>query len=209
LTGVDKDEVFRGMGATHPGTLAPTPSVAVRLQILQSATDALEHGDEVKVHSGTSEVMARAAVLEADRIAPGSTGWVELRLAEPVAIAVGDRLVVRRPSPSETLGGGVVADASPVRARRRADAVQLLEQRVAPKAGPRLLAVLDVPRTTSEIDERSGLDAAARDAALRDAVATGSVVALGDAFVSRVTYEALATHAIRLCELAHRRTPLR
>src|SRR5207245_7731936 len=37
LTGVDKDEVFRGMVAAHPATVVATPSVAVRLWILPSA----------------------------------------------------------------------------------------------------------------------------------------------------------------------------
>ena len=43
-------------------------------------------------------------------IAPGATGLVEIRLQTPVVAARGDRVIVRRPSPAATLGGGVVLD---------------------------------------------------------------------------------------------------
>ena len=209
LAGVDKDEVSRGMVAVRPGSLTATTAVALHLVVLRSASDAVAHGDEVKVHAGTAEVMAHVAVLEGDQIAPGAAGWVELRLADPLAVAVGDRVVIRRPSPSETLGGGAVADAAPVRARRRTDAVAALEQRSAPRPTSRVLAALDVARTTAEITERSGLDAKARDDALAELVSAGDAIPLADAYVSRATLEALATHAIRIIALAHRRTPLR
>ncbi|HYK98112.1 MAG TPA: selenocysteine-specific translation elongation factor [Candidatus Acidoferrales bacterium] len=209
LSGVDKDEVERGMVAARPGTLAPTNALALRLAILPSASDVVAHGDEVKVHTGTAEVMAHLAVLEGDEIAPGGTAWAELRLPSPLAVTVGDHVVVRRPSPSETLGGGVVADAAPPRMRRRADAVEALVRRSAPRPSSRVLAVLEVPRTVDEIAERSGLGEPERDAALRELVASGEVVPLADAFVSRAAFDALATHALRVCALAHRRTPLR
>ena len=209
LTGVDKDEVVRGMVAVRPGSLSATSAIALRLQVLASASDAVAHGDAVKVHAGTAETMAQLAVLEGDEIAPGSAAWAELRLVEPVAVAVGDRVVVRRPSPSETLGGGAIADAAAGRTRRRADAVAALERRSAPRASSRALAVLDVPRTANEIAERSGLDAKARDDAIAELVAAGEIVPLADAYVSRAAFETMATHASRVAALAHRRTPLR
>jgi selenocysteine-specific elongation factor len=44
------------------------------------------------------------------RLAPGDSGLVEIRLQTPVVAARGDRLIVRRPSPAATLGGGEVLD---------------------------------------------------------------------------------------------------
>ncbi len=209
LVGIEKDAVQRGMVVVRPGSLTPTASIAVRLRVLESASAEVVHDEELKVHAGTAEVMARVNLLEGDAIAPGTQAWAQLRLAAPVALAVGDRVVVRRPSPSETLGGGVVADTAPARARRRADTVALLERRSAPTAVSRLLASLDAPRTASEAGERSGLDAAQRDAAIAEALASGDAVALGDALVARATFEAFATHALRVCAQGHRRAPLR
>ncbi|MBM4435589.1 MAG: selenocysteine-specific translation elongation factor, partial [Chloroflexi bacterium] len=104
LTGVDKDEVERGMTLVRPGSFAPVQVIALRLAVLATASTAVEHDEAVKVHLGTAERVARVAVLEGDGIRPGAEGWAQLRLAEPVVAAPGDRVVVRRPSPPETLG---------------------------------------------------------------------------------------------------------
>ena len=208
LTGVEKDELERGMVIVRPGTLAPVSVVSARVEVLGSASDAIAQDEAVKVHAGTAEVMARVSLLEAATLEPGASGWVQLRLATPLAVAVGDRFVIRRPSPPETLGGGAVADISGERMRRR-EAVALLERRTAPTAASRLLAALDVPRTSDEAGARSGLDATARDAAARELVESGRAVALADALVARESFEAFATRIERTLAATHRRAPLR
>ncbi|HTH70112.1 MAG TPA: selenocysteine-specific translation elongation factor, partial [Candidatus Saccharimonadales bacterium] len=209
LSGIEKEAIDRGMVLARPGTLAPTSAIGTRLAVLADASGPLEHDDAVRVHAGTAEAIARAAVLEAGSIAPGSSGWVQLRLATPIAVTIGDRLVVRRPSPSETLGGGSVADTSGERSRTRAEAVAALERRSAPSAADRLLASFDVPRTLAEAGERSGLDAAARALAYATLVESGQAVALADAAVSREVFESLATRVERTLAMTHRRAPLR
>ena len=209
LSGIEKEAVARGMVLAHPGTLAPTTAIGVRLSMLRDTSGPLEHDDTVRVHAGTAEAIARVSVLEGGAIPPGGTAWVQLRLLAPMTVAVGDRLVVRRPSPSETLGGGSVADTSGDRARTRADAVAALERRSAPSPADRLLASFDVPRTPVEAGERSGLDAEARDDAYAALLASGRAVALADAAVSTVAFEALATRVERTIAMTHRKAPLR
>src|SRR5207249_12234586 len=110
----------------------------------------IAQAEAVRVHAGTAGVMARISLLEGAPLEPGATGWAQLRLAEPLAVAVGDRFVILRPSSPETLGGGSVADISGERMRRRREAVAVLERRSAPTPASRLLAALDVPRTLVE-----------------------------------------------------------
>jgi selenocysteine-specific elongation factor len=209
LAGVEKDQLERGMVIVRPGTLTPVSVVSARVQVLQSVSDALRHDEAVKVHAGTAEVMARASLLESNSLEPGGSGWVQLRLATPLALAVGDRFVIRRPSPPETLGGGAVADVSGERIRRRREAVAVLERRTAPTAASRLLAALDVARTSEESGARSGLDTAERDAAAQELVGDGRAVRLADALISREAFEALATRIERSLAATHRRSPLR
>jgi selenocysteine-specific elongation factor len=209
LSGVEKDELARGMVVVRPGTLAPVSVLSARVALLASVSGALTHDESVKVHAGTAEVMARVSLLEGPILDPGGSGWVQLRLAEPLAVAVGDRFVIRRPSPPETLGGGAVADVSGERMRRRREAVATLERRSAPTAASRLLAALDVPRTPIEAGARSGVDTAERDAAARDLVESGRAVQLADALLARESFEALATRIERTLAATHRRSPLR
>ena len=209
LTGVDKGELSRGMVVVRPGTLAETSLLSARVEVLDTASAPLAHDDLVRVHTGTAEAMARASVLGSTELAGGASGWVQLRLQSPLAVAVGDRLVLRRPSPSETLGGGVVADVTGGRARRRADAAADLDRRTAPSPATRALATLDEPRTAQEIAERAALSSAERDAALAELQGSGDIVALADAFVSRAAFETMARRVERSLAMAHRVAPLR
>jgi selenocysteine-specific elongation factor len=209
LAGVEKDELARGMVVVHPGTLVPVSVISARIEVLNSASDALRHDEAVKVHAATAEVMARVSLLEGPTLNPGGSGWVQLRLAAPLAVTVGDRFVIRRPSPPETLGGGAVADISGERMRRRREAVAILERRSAPTAASRLLAALDAPRTPAEAGTRSGMDAAARDEAARELVETGQAIPLADSLVARQSFEAFATRIERTLAATHRRWPLR
>jgi selenocysteine-specific elongation factor len=209
LAGVEKDELERGMVVIRPDTLVPVSVISARVEVLDSASEALTHDEAVKVHAGTAEVMARVSVLEDRTLDPGGSGWVQLRLAAPLAVAIGDRFVIRRPSPPETLGGGAVADISGERMRRRREAVAILERRSAPTAASRLLAALDVPRTAVEAGARSGLDATERDGAARQLVESGQAVPLADAFIARESFDAFATRVERTLAATHRRSPLR
>src|SRR5262249_58423920 len=65
---------------------------------------------------------ARVRLLEAGdsgELAPGASARVQLRLADRLAAAPGDRFIVRRLSPVQTIGGGVVLDPLPAAPRGR------------------------------------------------------------------------------------------
>ncbi len=209
LSGIDKDDLARGMVLSRPGQLRPTSLLGLRVRVLSRASDALSEDELVKVHTGTAEVMARVAVLETAPIVPGAEGWIQLRLATPVAAAVGDRLVLRRPSPAETVGGGAITDVSGERLRRRSDARAALERRAAPAPDARVLASLDVARTPAEAGERAGLGADERDRAIAGLVASGAAVRFGDAVVSADAFEALVVRLERALAMVHRRAALR
>jgi selenocysteine-specific elongation factor len=117
IGGIAVEDVRRGDVVTPPGWLAPTHLLDVRLRLTRTAP-VLEQNDAVDLFVGAAEVPGRVTLLDADRLAPGATGWVQLRLAEPVAVVRGDRFILRRPSPSETIGGGTIIDTAPRRHRR-------------------------------------------------------------------------------------------
>ncbi|RMF28066.1 MAG: selenocysteine-specific translation elongation factor, partial [Chloroflexi bacterium] len=107
LSGVSKEQLWRGSVVTTPGWLRPTLLVDARLRYLEDARHPLRHNAEVKFFSGSTEVMARVRLLSHQELPPGETGWVQLRLAAPVPLVKGDRFIIRRPSPPATIGGGV------------------------------------------------------------------------------------------------------
>ena len=119
LSGINVEDLRRGMTLTHPGTYRVTRLVDVQLDPLPDLERALEHNQHFKLFLATQEVQARLRVLGAEAIGPGQPGWAQLELKETVVAARDDRFIVRRPSPGTTVGGGrVVEPYSPRRYRR-------------------------------------------------------------------------------------------
>ena len=118
LASLATEEINRGDVVTTPGWLKPTRVVDVKLRVIKAAPQPLEHGDELTFHSGAAEAVAKLALLDMKRLEPGQSGWAQLRLADPVAVARGDQFIVRIPSPSFTVGGGIIVDPHPRRHRR-------------------------------------------------------------------------------------------
>jgi selenocysteine-specific elongation factor len=115
LTGIRVAEISRGQVLTSTGSdFRPTYVIDAQL-----AFDADEpaHGDRVQIHHGTRHTPARLLRLGGDM-------W-RLRLEQPLIAAPGDRLVVRRISPPDTLGGGTVESAG-------ADSIGTSRNRLAP-----------------------------------------------------------------------------
>ena len=65
-------------------------------------------------------------------VLPGEKGWLQLELIDPIIVVKGDHFILRKPSPGETLGGGIILDENPGKRIRRffkqsLDHFQLLE----------------------------------------------------------------------------------
>ncbi len=118
LAGVERDEVGRGAWIATPGSLPSPLVVDCRYTHLPSAPS-FDDDPRLVVLLGTREVEARVVPLDAEGLAPGWSGFVQLRAGEPLPCVPGDRFVVRRPSPAATVGGGVVLDPWATVTRRR------------------------------------------------------------------------------------------
>lgn len=113
LTGVNLEQVKRGEVVTVPGTYLPSRRIDVRFRLLPDITQPLRHDTTVKFFLGAAEILSRIRLLGSEELLPGEEGWLQLELEDPVVAIRGDRYILRRPSPGETLGGGSVIDPHP------------------------------------------------------------------------------------------------
>jgi selenocysteine-specific elongation factor len=113
ISGIGVEQVGRGDVVAHPGDYKPTRRLDVYFRHLPDASKPLTHNTEVKLFLGAAEVLARLRLLGKEDLLPGEEGWLQLELRSPVATLRGDRYILRRPSPGETLGGGIVVDPHP------------------------------------------------------------------------------------------------
>jgi selenocysteine-specific elongation factor len=121
ITGINHEQIRRGDVLAYPGTYQPTQRIDARFKLAADASLALKHNSSVKLFIGAAEVNARVRLLGSEDLLPGSEGWLQLELERPVVAVRGDHYLLRRPSPGETLGGGVVVDANPPKRHKRFD----------------------------------------------------------------------------------------
>jgi selenocysteine-specific elongation factor len=127
ISGVNLEDIQRGDVVTHVGDYRSTQRIDVRFQLLADVSQAMGHNVEVKLFFGAAEIPARVRLLGKDVLNPGEEGWLQLELKQPVATVRGDHYILRRPSPGETLGGGVVVEPHP-RGRHKRFAGELIDQ---------------------------------------------------------------------------------
>lgn len=214
LSGVETRQLQRGEVVATPGVVRATVLIDVQYNHLADAQRALEHNDEVKLFSGSAEVIARARILGAQQIDPGTGGWLQLKLAEPMALARGDRFILRRPSPAATIGGGRVLDPHPGRQHRRFRPETISRMRTLAEGGPeeRLLQALAgiEPAALAKLLAGSGMEPAAAHAAWHRLLAEGQVRLLpGDQAITGGTWKRLQSSARYILESYHQQYPLR
>ncbi len=120
LAGISHDEISRGLTLVESDVFQTTRSFDAKIEMLADAARPLKSRQRVRLHIGTSEVMARVTVLDQDgEIAAGKSGHVHFRPETEMLTITGDRFVFRSYSPQRTIGGGVVLDPFAPRHRRK------------------------------------------------------------------------------------------
>lgn len=114
LQGVDKADLQRGDTVVVPARLTPTKKIDAKLELLPDAP-VLKSKSLIHFHIGTSENTARIILFGRNELNPGETCYGQFRLQDPVIAMSGDRFIIRRFSPVDTIGGGDVLDPLPVR----------------------------------------------------------------------------------------------
>ncbi|WP_270646446.1 selenocysteine-specific translation elongation factor [Paeniclostridium hominis] len=118
ISNVKVEEVNRGDVLASEHSLEEAMMLDVRLSIVKHTDLGLKHWDRLRLYHGTREILCRAVPLEVEEINPGESGLVQLRLEESIVAKKGDKFVVRRYSPMETIGGGIVIDTNPKKHKR-------------------------------------------------------------------------------------------
>lgn len=125
IVNLSLQDIERGDVIAHPGDYKPTNLLDAHFRLLKDSPFHLKHNLEVKLFLGSSETTARIRLLGSQGLKPGESAFIQLRTDHPVVASKGDRFILRLPSPSETLGGGMVLDPEPGRVYKRFDTENL------------------------------------------------------------------------------------
>ncbi len=213
ISGVDRDDLFRGCVIAAPGVVSDTILLDASYRHLADASGSLKHNMEVKLFVGAAEVVARTRVLGAAHINPGETGWLQLALSEPVAISRRDRFILRRPSPGETLGGGLALDPHPGRRHRRfrPEVVERLETLAQGTPAELLLQTIRrlEPVTQNKVIQSAGMAEETAVSALQELETNQEILLVEKQIISRASWQAWQDKVVTLLRHYHQANPLR
>jgi selenocysteine-specific elongation factor len=224
ISGVNIEQVLRGDVVAHPGDYQPTRRLDVQFRLLADVSQVLEHNTPVKLFLGAAEVQARLRLLGAELLNPGEEGWLQLELDAPLVAVRGDRYILRRPSPGETLGGGMVIDPHPKGRHKRFGSEVLTRLEALAKGDPTDILLQSLyslgTAPVREVIERSHLDEQTAWQAARTLLAAGTLVSLeGDSSTDSLppntlvtslgVWNELSARALQEAAAYHRNYPLR
>ena len=108
LRGLDRDDISRGDWLAAPELAGLSGRrFDAWVSVLPGARP-LRSGDQVRLHHGTAQYLARVAPLEGREIAPGTAAAAVVRLDADALVLPHDRFIVRTLSPVATVAGGEV-----------------------------------------------------------------------------------------------------
>lgn len=119
LAGVERTFVSRGDVVVRPDQGMTAAILDTKVDLISTQRFPLRHNAQILFILGTTELLAKAFLLDKDALKPGESGFVQFRFSDPLAARLGDHFIVRLPSPAITVGGGLVLDIEAKRHKRK------------------------------------------------------------------------------------------
>ncbi len=134
LTGLDKDDLVRGgviSGEKDLTFYQDHPILALSIELLPDSPVVISDRRKVLVIIGTTEVEGEVRLFKTRQINPGENGILFFKPDNPSLTSVGDRFIMRLPTPMVTLGGGKVLDYfTKIPRKKEHESLEYLEDRL-------------------------------------------------------------------------------
>lgn len=211
LSGIERSDLSRGECLVHPDDARTYAFILVRLSLLAESKWTIKTGRTLLALLGTAEPEAVCRLLETEEIKPGESAICELRLSTPVKARLGDRFVLRIPTPGVTIGGGQILDFPAHRiTRSSADYLDLLHQREENLSLPVILRTEMAKEgwlsaATLPVDLPHSAEAVRQT--ISEFVDAGEWSSLARGYIDAGSAEKLKTHALELLQSRHERQP--
>ncbi|WP_186577157.1 selenocysteine-specific translation elongation factor [Aquibacillus kalidii] len=130
LGGVNTDDVQRGDVIVASDHFLVTDVIDVAIQFVDPLDFEIKQRSPIKLHVGASEVMGKIVFFDRNSVQKNTDEVLcQIRLEEEIVVRRGDRFILRRPTPVETIGGGWIIDPMGKKYRFGAETITMLQQK--------------------------------------------------------------------------------
>jgi selenocysteine-specific elongation factor len=161
LSGVSKEDLTRGDVLVSSEHFIVTNKIDVAIKVVEDLDYMVKQRMPIKLHIGTTEVMGRIVFFDRNELKEENGEILcQLRLEDEIVTKRGDRFIIRRPSPQETIGGGWVIDPRGNKYRFGEKTIVELEKKKVGTPTERITAALYEAKSLSlnELIKRTSLD---------------------------------------------------
>ncbi|MCL6572734.1 MAG: selenocysteine-specific translation elongation factor [Bacillus sp. (in: Bacteria)] len=161
LSGISKEDVERGDVLVSSEHFIVTKTFDVAIRMVEDLDHIVKQRMPIKLHIGTTDVMGRIVFFDRNEILEENGEILcQLRLEEEILTKRGDRFILRRPSPQETIGGGWVIDPRGNKYRFGNQTIEELEKKKVGSPKERITAALIEAKSLpiNELIQRTSLD---------------------------------------------------
>lgn len=143
LGGISKQEIARGDVLVSSEHFLVTDMLDITTKFVGDLASPVKQRAPIKLHTGTTEVMGTIVFFDRNEVVEEDDEVVcQLRLDHPIVCKRGDRFILRRPTPVETIGGGWIIDPKGSKYRFGEDTVKMLMQKKEGTPNERVLSIL-------------------------------------------------------------------
>lgn len=212
LSGGSKLDWKRGHVLLTPGVFSVTDTVDLVLTTGKEWTGKLKQRTQIKFYTGTSEVMGKLIFFDRNELENSIDHvFCQVRLAEPIVTKRGDRFIIRRPSPEETIGGGEVIDPNGAAYKFGIGTVRMLQEKYEGTPDERVIQTLQKngSMTSGELVKLTGIEEPVMDKILQELIELKAVLYISGYYNDEATINRAENELIQKLTLFHNENPLR
>ncbi|WP_430791108.1 selenocysteine-specific translation elongation factor [Virgibacillus flavescens] len=132
LSSVNKEQIKRGDVLVDSNHFLISDTVDVTLKFVNELAAPIKQRAPVRIYIGTSEVSGKIIFYDRNAVKDGGEEVLcQIKLEEAVVVRRGDRFILRRPTPVETLGGGWIIQPNGSNYRFGDDTIRMLQNKKA------------------------------------------------------------------------------
>ncbi|MBD8068189.1 selenocysteine-specific translation elongation factor [Bacillus sp. PS06] len=161
LGGITKSEIKRGDVLVSSNDYIVTQTIDIALRFVNPLKYSIRQRSLVKCHIGTTEVMGKLVFFDRnDVVNEDEEILCQLRLDEEIVTKRGDRFIVRRPTPAETIGGGWVIDPGGEKYRFGHETIKMLKDKQEGTPEDRIRRSIDLSQlmSVSQLSKETGIN---------------------------------------------------
>ena len=218
IVNLNYQDIQRGDVIAHTGDYQSSQLLDAHFRLLKDSPFPIKHNMEVKLFIAASETTAKLRLLGEQILNPGEDAFIQLRTDSPIVASKGDRFILRLPSPSETLGGGIILDPDPnqIYKRFKEDNIQRLDNIFAGNEKELLSQILENQKvsTLASLVQKSALSSEETKAIIEEMLTNGEAISLGKSkdlnkvdFVSPNYWQTLKQNTTKLLADFHQLYP--